>query len=366
MKSDASLKLWLNPDGTVFFEDPEASAILLAQALEPDFAWPSPVQWEYRGALGRTRRRSGVAQGVADLWVLHQSLLSVEPKPGGVTGETNLLDVKRAIARQMMERCDLCAHHCGVNRLLDTRGPCGTGMHSYFASPVLHEAEEPEIAPSLNIPLTGCSWHCVYCHTPALINGVDSGTRLEARTYSQIYEALAHPRVRSLSFVGGNPDQHLPAILDLLAAAPEGFDLPVVWNSNMYGSDALYRLLDGVVDVYVGDLRYGNDECAARLSGIASCWETVRRNWLAVAQQSVGLIARVLILPTHVECCAKPILKLIAQELPRARVSLLDQFHPAYATAHRAPEMARRPSPDEIARVRRMAQKLELRMVGVS
>lgn len=367
MNPESPLRLWLNPDGTVYVEDPDAGTLPLIRALEPLFSWQSPVAWAYGGALARTRRRclsGGLPTTSAELWRLHDRLLQASPAPSSPSSGIDLLTVKRAIARKHEESCSLCAHACGVNRKRDERGPCGVGVHSFFASAFLHEAEEPEIAPSFCIPLTGCSWHCVYCHTPELINTVDRGQCMEPSIYADLYTRAAVPRARSLSFVGGNPDQHLPAVLDFLAAAPDDFALPIVWNSNMYGSLELYRLLDGIVDTHVGDLRYGNDQCARRLSGIEACWETVARNWRFVAAQDVGLIARLLILPGHVECCAVPVLEFIAGELPRARLSILDQFQPAYATQARAPEMARRPSMAEVQRVFAVADALGIDRVG--
>ncbi|HEY9723455.1 MAG TPA: hypothetical protein V6D47_15695, partial [Oscillatoriaceae cyanobacterium] len=130
------------------------------------------------------------------------------------------------------------------------------------------------------------------------------------------------------------------------------FDRPIVWNSNMYGSPELYRLLDGIVDVYLGDFRYGNDDCAARLSGLQRAWEPVTRNWKLVAEQRALLIARLLLLPGHVECCLQPMLAWLNAELGHARVSLLDQYHPAYLVANKAPELNRRPTSEELARAR--------------
>ena len=342
----------------MFFEDPENSLLPLAQALQPGFEWQTPVDWPFSSALARTRQRivtEACPETLDDLWALHDRALRVPVAEKSPPRGVSLLEVKQALAQRMLIDCQLCAHHCGVNRSRDERGPCGVGAHTYFAPVRLHEAEEPEIAPSLCVPLTGCSWHCVYCHTPELINGVDRGTRLERRVYEQLYAQAMQPRARSVSFVGGNPDQHLPAILDFLAAAPDNFSLPLVWNSNMYGSPELYRLLHGIVDTYVGDLRYGNDACARQLSGIETCWEPVTRNWRLVREQGAGLIARLLVLPGHVDCCAIPILDFVANELPGARLSLLEQFQPAYLTGHRAPAMARRPSEEELRRVRAAA-----------
>ncbi len=341
MSGDRSYRIWIDPSGEVWIEDPDAGVIPFAQALQPDFALAEAVSVTVRPRLATTR---------------------ATPAAGGAG--PSLLDAKRAIARQLFRACVLCEHRCGVDRAAGERGVCKVGPTSFFSAGFVHLAEEREIAPSFCLTLTGCSWHCVYCHTYDIINRVDAGTPLDAAAYEDLYRRIDDPTVRTLSFVGGNPDHHLPAVLDFLAAAPAGFDRPIVWNSNMYGSPELYALLDGVVDVYLGDIRYGNDACAKRLSGLDRCWEPVARNWKLVDAQGAELIARILLLPGHLDCCFKPIVAWLAAELPRARVSLLDQFHPAYLVARRAPELDRTPDPAEVAAARRLIAEAGLRTVA--
>lgn len=341
--------IWIDADGQVWIEDPDKGALPLAEALEPGFelvpdegALPLP-------ALLGTRRAAAPGpwpEDLTGLWALHDRLLR-EPAGEAAPGEATLLDLKRALAARLFRACVLCEHRCGVDRQAGERGVCKVGPTSFFADAYVHLAEEREIAPSLCVTLTGCSWHCVYCHTYDIINRVDAGTPLAPPAYATLYERLGE--ARTLSFVGGNPDHHLPAILDFLAAAPADFDRPVVWNSNMYGSPELYKLLEGVVDVYLGDFRYGNDDCARRLSGLPRCWEPVTRNWKLAKGQ---LIVRLLLLPGHLECCLKPMVAWLKAELPEARVSLLEQFHPTYLVKKKAPELDRTPTKAEVEAAR--------------
>lgn len=347
-------RIWIDPTGEVWIEDPDRGVVPMAQALDPGFAFAPPRLELPAPRLLTTRRVPAPKPWPEDmdgLWALHDRLTAAfepgEPAPG-----ESLLDLKRELARRVFESCALCEHRCGVNRAAGERGWCRVGAEARFAEAYVHEAEEREVAPSLCLALAGCTWHCVYCHTYDIINRVDAGTLLGPEAYGALYERAKAPDVRTLSFVGGNPDQHLPAILDFLAAAPEGFDRPVVWNSNMYGSPELYRLLDGVVDVYLGDLRYGNDDCARRLSGLERCWEPVARNWAQVAEQEALLIVRMLAMPGHLGCCLQPMVDWVEANLPTARVSLLDQFHPTYLVAKKAPELDRTPSLAEIDEAR--------------
>lgn len=345
--------IWIDPDGQVWIEDPDRGALPLADALQPGFQLGPAMAVLPAARLAQTRRIAAPAPWPEDLpglWALHDRLLG-EPAGDAAPG-ASLLDLKRAIARRLFRACTLCEHRCGVDRASGERGVCKVGATSYFADAYLHLAEEREIAPSLCVTLTGCSWHCLYCHTFDIINRVDAGTPLAPEAYERLYGLVASEGARTLSFVGGNPDHHLPAVLDFLAAAPQDFATPIVWNSNMYGSPELYGLLDGVVDVYLGDLRYGNDECARRLSGIARCVEPVARNWQLVADQRALPIVRVLLLPGHLDCCVRPMLAWLGEHLPNAPVSLLSQFHPTYLVAKRAPELDRRPTEAEVAAAR--------------
>jgi putative pyruvate formate lyase activating enzyme len=364
-------RLWVDVDGSVWLEDPTEESASLAQALSPGFAWAAPAEVELGCRLHATRAwpvPTPWPQATGAMWALHDAAMEAlsagqAPPPSSFDG-ANLLDLKLALAERLLKHCVLCEHRCHVDRTAGSRGRCGVGAVSRHAPAYVHRGEEREIAPSLCVPLTGCSWHCVYCHTAELINRVDAGTPLAPAGHQQLFEAALAPGVRSLSFVGGNPDHHLPAVLALLQAAPADFDRPIVWNSNMFGSPELYRLLDGVVDVYLGDWRYGNDTCASRLSGVAPCWEPVARNWAQAEAQGALCIARVLVLPGHVACCTRPVFTHIARTHPGMLVSVLDQYHPAYRASRAASELGRTPAPEEIAGVLAEAEALGLRLVA--
>jgi putative pyruvate formate lyase activating enzyme len=358
-------KIWIDATGEVWIEDPDRGAIPMAQALDPTFSFAPPRLELPPPNLLRTRLVPAPGpwpEDVSALWALHDRL-TAEGEPADAPPETSLLDLKRAIARRLFTACVLCEHRCGVDRAAGERGWCKVGAVARFAEAYVHEAEEREIAPSLCLAMTGCTWHCVYCHTHDVINRVEAGTPLEPGAHAALFERAMAPGVRTLSFVGGNPDQHLPAILDMLADAPAGFDRPVVWNSNMYGSPELYKLLDGVVDVYLGDLRYGNDDCARRLSGLERCWAPVARNWLQAAEQAALPIVRLLVLPGHLGCCLAPMIDWVAAELPHARVNLLEQYHPAYMAAQRAPELATPPDAASLAAARALVERAGLNVV---
>src|SRR5690606_39255165 len=108
----------------------------------------------------------------------------------------------------------------------------------------------------------------------------------------------------NVQWVGGEPTIHLPCIL---AAMAECDRLPpVVWKSDFHGSPAAFALLADVVDMYVADFKFGNDQCAGRIAGIDDYLAIVTRN-LAIAAEQGDLIVRHLLLPGHFDCCYRPI-----------------------------------------------------------
>jgi putative pyruvate formate lyase activating enzyme len=163
--------------------------------------------------------------------------------------------------------------------------------------------------------------------------------------------------------VGGNPTESIPAILEFLSHAPEDFNLPIVWNDNLYGSEKAYRLLDGLVDVYLPDFRYGNNECGRKLSGVENYWEVSTAGLKRMMEQKARIIIRILILPGHFGCCHRGVLEWLAQFRERIWISLLDQYIPEYRAAD-LPEMGRMATNGEVAEVEHLAKDLGLRDVN--
>jgi putative pyruvate formate lyase activating enzyme len=97
----------------------------------------------------------------------------------------------------------------------------------------------------------------------------------------------------------------------------------------MYLTKQSMKLLDGIIDVYLTDFKYGNNQCAKRLSNVDNYWEIVTRNH-KIARAQCEMIIRHLVLPNHFECCTKPVLKWIADNLDNVRVNVMDQFRPEY------------------------------------
>jgi putative pyruvate formate lyase activating enzyme len=164
---------------------------------------------------------------------------------------------------------------------------------------------------------------------------------------------------RNVNWVGGEPTPNLLFILHVLQNLNE--KLPQVWNSNMYCSQETMSLLNGIIDIYLTDFKFGNNECAKRLSGVDNYIDIIKRNHLIAFSQG-ELIIRHLILPNHIDCCSKPILTWIHKELPRAIVNIMDQYRPEYR-AKDFNEISRPLKNSEYEEVLKFAQYLDITII---
>lgn len=274
------------------------------------------------------------------------------------SGPTDLLDLKLELAKRILSDCDLCERQCHVNRLSGEKGFCGVG-ESRIASKFIHWGEEPELIPSYTIFFNRCSFRCVFCQNWD-ISQMDAGSYIPPSSLSQDIAAKVGA-VRNVNWVGGEPTPNLPYILEVLKECDAS--LPQVWNSNMYMSIDAMKLLDGIVDLYLSDFKYGSDECAKRLSSAGNYWDIVSRNH-KIANAQCEMIIRHLILPNHVECCSKPILKWIAENLDNStiRVNVMDQYRPEYK-ARGFKDLSRRITSKELTTAWQYAENLGLDLV---
>ncbi len=299
------------------------------------------------------------------LWELHREGMrlfeeawAAASRPEPCAGPS-LLDLKYELAQRLLAGCRLCERRCGADRLAGELGFCGVGSRSRVASEFLHLGEEPELVPSHTVFFCGCTFRCAYCQNWDF--ALDAGAGLPADPADLALRLAEGFRQgsRNANFVGGNPDPHLHTVLDIVRRLEPGCAfLPLVWNSNMYLSSEALELVGGVMDVYLGDFRYGNDLCAERYSEVKNYFEVVSRNFLATARRG-EIILRQLVLPGHLDCCTGPVLRWAAQNLPGAYVNLMFQYRPEYRAALH-PEMDRRLSAEEKAAALEVARDLGL------
>jgi len=185
----------------------------------------------------------------------------------------------------------------------------------------------------------------------------EKGEKCSPEALAQIVRELKRQGCRNANLVGGEPTPWLAAWLETFNLLD--IDIPVVWNSNSYYSEEAARMLADFADVYLLDFKYGSNECAERISSAPKYVETARRNHL-YAVKNGELIIRVLVLPGHLECCTKPILEWIAENLGTwVRVNLMDQYRPEWR-AGEIPELRRRLKPEEFEEALSYAKQLGL------
>jgi len=266
-----------------------------------------------------------------------------------MSNDTGVLEERLHKALRMLYRCELCAWECKVNRF-EQKGRCGLTDKIQYFSPFVHIAEEPVINPAILVNFTKCSMNCVYCVRHNQSKGEAFAFDIEA-FWNRIEDLLiTNPNVCSLEFAGGDPTLYLPWILTWMNCAPDDFNLPVVWNSNLFVNSQTLNLLDGVVDVYLPDFSFGNDECAKRFSGVDEYMIHARKGIELIINQKARVIVRILVLPGHVDCCNKRSLEWLSQYKDKIWISTLDQYIPAHK-ASKYKEIYRRPSRKEISEV---------------
>ncbi|MBM4320659.1 MAG: radical SAM protein [Deltaproteobacteria bacterium] len=278
--------------------------------------------------------------------------------PGGAE-----LRRRAARARALLRPCVVCARRCGADRLAGDGPPaaafCGLGGQTRCYRCLLSLSEELELLPSLMVYFAGCNLRCRFCtQAPASI-AAGQGEPVEPASLAAWLAAAVAGGARSINLVGGEPSLQLHTLLELALAAADR-PLPLVLNSNMYMSPGSLELLDGVVALYLADLKFGNDDCAERLAAVPGYLATVTGNLLAVAARGGRLIVRHLLLPGHLDCCFVPVVQWLARNLPDVRFSLQAGYVPA-GEAWQDEQLARTVSVVELAAAVRLAGELGLR-----
>ena len=274
--------------------------------------------------------------------------------------EVSFLDLKVELVRRMVSKCVLCEWRCGVDRWSGQAGRCGLDAKSRVASAFLHMGEEAPLVPSGTIFFTGCSFRCVFCQNRDISTNPLNGEEVSPKELARMAVKLRSVGARNINYVGGNPDQHLHTIVESLKYMD--VNVPLLWNSNFYMSEESMDILVDIIDIWLPDFKYGNDECALRLSKVRNYFAVVSRNH-KMAYEHGDMIIRHLVLPNHLECCTEPVLKWIADNCPRALVNVMDQYRPEHHVLLNPEEyedISRRPTTEEIRKAYQIARELGL------
>ena len=283
------------------------------------------------------------------------------------------LQIRIEAAYNLLESCRVCPRECGVNRLKDDKlGFCRSGLKAVVSSASPHLGEEPPLSGakgSGTIFFANCNLRCVYCQNYP-ISQLGTGTERTPGEISCQMTWLQEQGCHNLNLV--TPTHFMPQILKALGIARErGFDLPIVYNTSGYDSVESLKLLDGIVDIYLPDMRY-SDEAVARRCSAASQYPEVNRAAVREMYRQVGnlvvdetglakrgLIIRHLVLPGGLSG-TESVMKFLAEEISKdVHISLMSQYFPAYK-ATQIKELSRRITAEEYEEARQIMDKYGL------
>jgi putative pyruvate formate lyase activating enzyme len=280
-----------------------------------------------------------------------ESLLDV-PLP-----KQSLLDLKVEVASRILRHCNFCTRRCGVDRMRGELGYCRCGSEIVVSSIFEHMGEEPELVPSGTIFTMGCTMRCKHCQNWTISQWVEGGQAYGPERLAREIETLRNNGCRNANLVGGEPTPWLTQWLETFKHVD--VNIPVVWNSNSYYGPETAQLLAGFADVYLLDFKYGPGECGARISDAPDYWTVCTRNHRE-AKKHGEIIVRVLVLPNHLDCCTKPTVSWIAENLgPQTRVNIMFQYRAEWRACE-IPELERRLSSEEMEQAIKLAKKAKL------
>jgi putative pyruvate formate lyase activating enzyme len=279
----------------------------------------------------------------------------------------------RDALRLLGSPCQVCPRECSVDRLADEHGLCKTGRHAVVASHFPHFGEENCLRGwrgSGTIFFGGCNLRCVFCQNFE-VSWQGQGQVIAPDRLAAMMLELQAIGCHNINWV--TPEHVVPQILEALPLAVERrLRLPIVYNTSAYDSADSLALMDGVVDIYMPDLKVVSSELSRRYVGKREYFEVASRNVLEMRRQvgdlvldqqglaRRGLIVRHLVMPGAL-AETEAVLRFIADELgPETYVNLMGQYRPA-GRAERFPEINRRPYPDELASAFAIANRLGLR-----
>lgn len=286
-------------------------------------------------------------------------------------------ELKRRVAEAYarLEACDLCARECGVNRRESAEGAsCRTGERAIVSSVGPHFGEEDPLVGtggSGTIFFSWCNLRCQFCQN-AEISQLGYGQEVEPEDLAQMMLGLQSQGCHNINFV--SPSHAVAQILaGLLIAAQAGLHLPLVYNTGGYDSLKTLALLDGVVDIYMPDMKYSDPTVALRYSKIsnypatnqAAVKEMHRQvGDLAIDGQGVaqqGLLIRHLVLPDALAGTDVIVRFLRDKVSPDTYINVMAQYRPCYR-AHDLPPLDRCLTNQEYAEAVRLAQNAGLRL----
>lgn len=243
---------------------------------------------------------------------------------------------------KLLEKCAICPHNCGINRLDNQIGRCKSKDTVKVALYSIHNFEEPCISGrkgSGTVFFSNCNMNCVFCQNYE-ISQQGKGKEISIEELADIFIKQQEKDVENINLV--TPTSYVPQIIEAIKIArSKGLKLPIVYNTNGYEKVETLKMLEGYVDIYLPDFKYSDNELGKRLSKVDNYFEIAtealkemhRQTGKAVFDENgimqKGMIIRHLVLPNHI-LNSRRVLKWINDNMHDVYVSVMAQYFPTY------------------------------------
>ena len=272
---------------------------------------------------------------------------------------------------ELLEKCAICPHNCGINRLNNQIGRCKSKATVKVALYSTHNFEEPCISGkkgSGTVFFSNCNMNCVFCQNYE-ISQQGKGKEISIEELADIFIKQQEKDVENINLV--TPTSYVPQIIEAIKIARDnGLKLPIVYNTNGYEKVETLKMLDGYVDIYLPDFKYSDNELGKRLSKVENYFEIATEALKEMYRQTGkavfndegimqrGMIIRHLVLPNHI-LNSRRVLKWINENMHDVYVSVMAQYFPTYK-AKEIDDINRKLTKEEYEQIENYLYRLDL------
>jgi len=274
--------------------------------------------------------------------------------------------------KSMLQDCVLCPHQCKVNRLRGERGYCKTLENPIVSGAEPHFGEEDELVGrngSGTIFFSHCNMSCIFCQNYD-ISHLGVGQEIDVYELAELMLELQERGCHNINFV--TPGHVVPQMVQsIYIAAQGGLSIPIVYNSNGYDLIDTLKMLEGIIDIYMPDIKFASNQAGLKYLGVKNYYDIAKSAVKEMYRQVgnlmsdssniayKGLLVRHLVMPQNVEH-TKKILEFISDEISKdAYINLMNQYYPAFKS-HNHPEIDRPITTEEYVTASNYAKQSKL------
>ena len=277
---------------------------------------------------------------------------------------------KKRYLREKLKKCDLCPRKCRVDRTKGKKGVCGILDSPVVSSWGLHFGEEKVLVGSRGsgtVFFTGCNLKCIFCQNYEISHFME-GEVISVEKLASIFKSLESRGALNINLV--TPTHQISFIVEALELA--NLNIPIVYNCGGYESIETLELLEGWIDIYMPDMKYGSNEIGKNYSGVPDYFDRASEALKFMVKQvgepivengimKKGVLVRHLVLPNNVEDSMK-VIDFLSTLTPPPLVNVMAQYYPMYKAWERN-ELSRRLRKSEYLEVIEYAKEKNLRLI---